>query len=286
MAQWRPARLNDNHGADGERLFLGGSVQHESSARTPDRPCARQSGVGHGPRSQRLESVRPEVSAGKWLRKSSGDPTMSASLTRWLSLTDVVLLPAFILWFIWRLQFSARGTWVIFVLWLVASFLLHRDTPQTLGWQADNLRPATRQAVAVFAPVAAGVLIAGLWMGAPRHFPPNIISVVVTYSAFCLLQQVALNSLVHNRMLSLVDNEWVAAGLTGTIFSVCHWPNPLLVALTFAGGAAMAWMFGRVRNIIPLAIGQAVVGLLLAWAFPVSWHHHMRVGPGYYEWLR
>jgi len=211
---------------------------------------------------------------------------MNSPQSRWLSLADVVLLPAFILWYIWQLQFTARGTWVIFVVWVGASFLLNHDTAKTLGWRADNLRPAALQAVAVFAPAAAALLITGLWMGASRHIPSNLVSVVTTYSAFCLLQQVALNSLVHNRMMSLVKNEWLGAGLTAAIFAACHWPNPVLLPLTFAGGAAMAWMFGRARNIIPLAIGQTVLGLLVAWAFPVSWHHHLRVGPGYYVWPR
>ena len=205
---------------------------------------------------------------------------------RWLSLADVMLLPAFTMWFIWRLQFTARGTWVIFVAWLVASFLLHRDTPKTLGWRADNIWPATKQALAVFGLMAAGLVITGSLLGASRHVPPGLISSLGGYLAFCVLQQVALNSLLQNRMLSLVKNEWAAAGLTGAIFAACHWPNPVLVPLTFLGGAGMAWMFGRVRNIIPLAIGQALLGMLVGWAFPMAWHHHMRVGPGYYEWRR
>lgn len=209
---------------------------------------------------------------------------MNPTVKRWLSLADVVLLPAFILWFIWQLQFTARWTWVIFVVWLVASFLLHGDTTKTLGWREDNIWPATKQALAVFSPIAAGLVVVGLLLHAPRHLPPISVSSIVGYFAFCLLQQVALNSLLHNRMLSLVRNEWVAAALTGAIFAACHWPNPVLVPLTFAGGAAMAWMFGRVRNIIPLAVGQALLGLLVSWAFPMAWHHHMRVGPGYYGW--
>jgi hypothetical protein len=213
---------------------------------------------------------------------------MDLLLKRWLSLADVVLLPAFIMWFIWQLQFTARGTWVIFVVWLVASFLLHHDTAKTLGWRADNLWPATKQALDVFGPMAAGLVIIGFLLGAPRHLAPNSISLrgLGGYVAFCLLQQVVLNSLLHNRMLSLVRNEWVAAALTGAIFAACHWPNPVLVPLTFVGGAAMAWMFGRLRNVITLAIGQALLGALVASAFPVAWHHHMRVGPGYYEWRR
>jgi hypothetical protein len=204
----------------------------------------------------------------------------------WLTLVDVVCLPAFILWFIWQLQFTARWTWIFFVVWLTASFLLHRDTPKTLGWRADNLASATKQAVVIFGVMAAGLVVIGLVLKAPfRPVVGNQISWrrLEGYFAFCVLQQVALNSLVHNRMLSLVSNKWAAASLTGLIFAACHWPNPVLVPLTFIGGAAMAWMFGRVRNIIPLVFGQVILGMLVAWAFPLSWHHHLRVGPGYYS---
>lgn len=209
---------------------------------------------------------------------------MRPRVERWFSLADVTLLPAFILWFIWQLQFTARWTWVIFVIWMVASFAVHRDTPKTLGWRADNLGPATQQAVIIFAFLAAALVVVGLRLGQPFHLPPNLISWrrLWTYFAFCLLQQVALDSLVHNHMLSLVRNEYAAAGLTGVIFAACHWPNPVLVPLTLVGGAVMAWMFGRVRNIIPLAIGQAILGSIVWWAFPVAWHHHLRVGPGFY----
>lgn len=209
---------------------------------------------------------------------------MISRIQRCLSLADVTLLPTFIFWFIWRLQFTARWTWMIFVIWIAASFLIHRDTPKTLGWRVDNLWPASRQALIYFGAMLAGLVVIGLAVGAGPHLPPNLTSWhrLWTYFAFCLLQQVALNSLVHNRMLSLVRNEWLAATLTGLIFAACHWPNPVLVPLTFIAGTAMAYMFGRVRNIIPLAIGQALLGSLVFWALPLGWHHHLRVGPGYY----
>lgn len=209
---------------------------------------------------------------------------MNTRVRRWLALADVILLPAFILWFIWQLQFTARWTWIFFVVWLSVSFLLHHDTPKTLGWRADNLGPATVQALVVFGVMAAILVVIGLALGALRHPLVGQFSWrrLEAYFAFCVLQQVALNSLLHNRVSSLLRNEWIAAGLTGLIFAACHWPNPVLVPLTFVGGAAMAWMFGRVRNIIPLVLGQVLLGMLVSWAFPMSWHHHLRVGPGYY----
>jgi hypothetical protein len=216
-------------------------------------------------------------------RDESVSPNSQPTL-RWLALADVTLLPALILCFIWQLQFTARWTWTIFAVWLVASFLLHHDTPKTLGFRADNLWSATKLAMVAFGVMAAGLLAIGIVLGAPHRLPPHLFSWkrLGSYAAFCLLQQVALNSLVQNRMLFLLKRNWIAALLTGTVFAACHWPNPVLVPVTFVGGAVMAWIFGRVRNIIPLAIGQAILGSLVFWAFPMAWHHHMRVGPGYY----
>jgi hypothetical protein len=225
---------------------------------------------------------------------------MNSRLLRSFTLADVTLLPLFVLWFIWRLQFTARWTWMLMLVWILASFLLHRDTPKTLGWRADNLWPATKQALAIFGAMCAGLGVTGLALGAPHQLPEHLIywRQFEGYFAFCVLQQVALNSLFQNRMLALVQTaritagmsaaarEWLASLLTGVIFGACHWPNPVLVPLTFIGGTAMAWMFARQRNIIPLAIGQAILGALIFWAFPIAWHHHLRVGPGYFQWHR
>jgi membrane protease YdiL (CAAX protease family) len=93
---------------------------------------------------------------------------------------------------------------------------------------------------------------------------------------------VALNSYMTNRLLYALEVRWLAALAAATVFAALHWPNPVLVPLTFLGGAVMSWLFARERNIIPLAVGQAIVGTLIWWAFPVAWHHGMRVGPGYY----
>ena len=213
---------------------------------------------------------------------------MKRKVLLYASLADVTLFPAFILWFIWRLQFTARWTWMILLVWMVASFALHRDTPKTLGWQAANLWEAAKRAALALVVMTAGLIVMGFALHEPAKLPPNLLHWhrLWSYFAFCVLQQVALNSLVHNRMLSLVRNEWIAALLTGGIFSACHWPNPVLVPLTFIAGAVMAWLFGRARNIIPLAIAQALLGSLVFWAFPVAWHHHLRVGPGYFSATR
>jgi membrane protease YdiL (CAAX protease family) len=218
------------------------------------------------------------------LLAASHRKTMYERICIALSVFDVTALPVFIAWFIWRGQFSAPLSWLAFPVWLVASFLLHRDNPKTLGMRADNLWPAIKQAVIVYGVFAIALLITGIALRRGLYLPPNYRSFgrLWAYFAFCLLQQVALNSLLTNRLVSSISRRWLASIIAGAIFAALHWPNPVLVPLTLVGGATMAWMFARVRNILPLAAGQALLGSLAWWAFPITWHHMLRVGPGYY----
>lgn len=203
-------------------------------------------------------------------------------ILRWISAAELACFPISTLWFIWRLQFKAPWSWIVFLVWLGASFLVHGDTRKTLGWRVDNLWAATWPALVVFGVLAAGMIPLALLLHAPRHVPPVSARRFGAYCAFCFAQQVALNSFLQNRALSLIRREWAASLVTGALFASAHWPNPVLVPATFGVGALMAWLFARQRNIIPLAIGQAVLGSLAAWTFPAGWIHHLRVGPGYY----
>jgi Type II CAAX prenyl endopeptidase Rce1-like len=209
---------------------------------------------------------------------------MKPSTVRFLNLAEPLAFGAFIAWYIWQLQASFFFSWLVFPVWMLASFVAHGDTPKTMGWRADNLWPATKRSAMVFATSIAALFLAGALLGAlhrpvhhllvPRHF--------FGYMAFCLLQQVALNSYLTNRLLGVISSPSMASLLAGILFAALHWPNPVLVPLTFIGGVAMAWLFTRDRNIIPLAIGQGILGTLVWWAFPVAWHHGLRVGPGFY----
>lgn len=210
---------------------------------------------------------------------------MNTRIRTALSIFDVIGVPVFIGWFIWRGQFSAPLSWLGFPIWLVASFLWHRDTPKTLGMRADNLWPATKQAVTIFGAFVVALFVIGVVLGQALHPPPNYRSFgrLWAYFAFCLMQQIGLNSLLTNRLVSLIKARSLASSIAGAIFAALHWPNPVLVPLTLIGGTAMAWMFARERNILPLAVGQALLGSLAWWAFPIAWHHMLRVGPGYYS---
>jgi len=190
---------------------------------------------------------------------------------------------AYVAWYIWRGQALLPATWWVFAVWLVTSFLLRGDTPKRIGWRGDNLWTATRKAWVFFAAASAAVCGAGLFLGMLQRLPTHLIEPrrFAGYLAFCMLQQVGLNSFLMNRLLAAFEKPVPAAVAAGVLFATLHWPNPVLVPLTFVGGTAMAWLFARERNILPLALGQAILGALVWWAFPMAWHHSMRVGPGY-----
>jgi CAAX prenyl protease-like protein len=229
----------------------------------------------------------------------------TARLFRVLTFLEAMTFSALVSLFIWRWQAAIPYSWVIFPVWLVASFLLHQDTPKTLGWRGDNLWPATRQGLWMFAAFIAAILIAGISLGALHRTPQHLLDRhrFIGYFAFCTLQQVAVNSYLMNRFLyatstpvsptSLHDEDAavqerpiIAAALSSFVFAALHWPNPVLIPVTLIGGFGMCLLFARQRNILPLTLGQAILGGLTWWAFPIAWHHSMRVGPGYYAFAK
>jgi len=199
-------------------------------------------------------------------------------------LVEALAFAALVGVYIWRWQVASPRSWWILAAWMVLSAVLRHDTPKTLGWRADNLWAATRRVVPFFAIASLAVCGVGLFLGMLQRLPAHLIEPrrFIGYLSFCLLQQVALNSFLTNRLLSFFGQEWAAALLTGVLFAALHWPNPVLVPLTLLGGVAMSWLFARERNILPLALGQAILGALVWWAFPLAWHHSMRVGPGFW----
>lgn len=203
---------------------------------------------------------------------------------RYFTLVEALFFAGLIALYIWNLQYTHPNSWVVFPIWLTLSFLLHHDTPKTMGWRGDNFGAAIRQGAIVFAIFALIVCVSGLFLGGAHRTLLHLTdrNRFMGYFAFCLLQQVGLNSYLTNRFLSALGSPKLAAPLAGIVFSALHWPNPVLVPVTLLGGIAMSWLFAKQRNILPLTLGQAVLGGLVWWAFPIAWHHSMRVGPGYY----
>jgi hypothetical protein len=100
------------------------------------------------------------------------------------------------------------------------------------------------------------------------------------YTTWALMQQFMLQSFFFVRLESALGGRravWAAA----LLFAIPHLPNPLLTSLSFLGAVFFCEMFRRYRNLFPLGVVHAALGLTIAASFPDRVLHHMRVGLGY-----
>lgn len=103
------------------------------------------------------------------------------------------------------------------------------------------------------------------------------------YAIWALLQQFILQSFIYLRLESVMGSRPAVLG-AALLFSVAHFPNPWLVGLSLVGALFFCEMFRRYRNIFPLGLVHAALGLTIAASLPDHWLHHMRVGIGYLKY--
>jgi len=102
------------------------------------------------------------------------------------------------------------------------------------------------------------------------------------YFLWCLLQQLAFQSVVWSVLRKHIQRRWAAAVVAGLIFALLHAPNTVLMLGTFFWGFASSLLFESCRSVIGLALLQVMLSSLLFWLVPYRLHHGLRVGPSYY----
>ena len=100
------------------------------------------------------------------------------------------------------------------------------------------------------------------------------------YGLWALEQQFILQSFFYVRMESLLGSRRAVWG-AALLFCLAHFPSPGLTLMSFIGGLLFCEMFRRYRNIFPLGLAHAALGLTIAASLPDTLLHHMRVGIGY-----
>ena len=85
-------------------------------------------------------------------------------------------------------------------------------------------------------------------------------------------------------MLRLVSSKDAGGFAVAGIFSLAHLPSPILTVATLVFGLAACTLFLRYRNLYPLAITHAILGICIAICLPGPVTHNMRVGLGYLEY--
>lgn len=207
-------------------------------------------------------------------------------LSRWFAAGEVLLVFAACQLYLWhRSRTNVPGVLLIF-LFMVFSVALRRVGWQGLGLSFRHGLGAGRWAAVGAAAAAVPIIVFGMANGRLGLLLPDAAAIArfAGYFAWCVVQQFALQSYVHNRLLDAVARPHFTSAVVGLIFGSLHLPNPVLTAVTLTGGWAMGEVFARHRNIWLLALVQAVLGIAILVALPDAWHHRLRVGPGYFWW--
>jgi hypothetical protein len=101
------------------------------------------------------------------------------------------------------------------------------------------------------------------------------------YVVWSFAQQFLLQSYFLYRFRQLIANHRIAAVTAAGIFAAAHLPNPILTPITMVWGLCACFVFLRHRNIYPLAVTHAIMGICIAVTVPGPVVHNMRVGLGY-----
>lgn len=183
---------------------------------------------------------------------------------------------------IWTPRPQQYWLWWASVAWIVASTAWSFP-----GWAAMGFRRAGFLA-SIWVVAAAAIFSAASILTATRlhtlHAPHGLARWVLTfggYTVWSFVQQFLLQGYFLFRFLRLLPRREWAAIAAAAIFSLAHVPNPILVPVTLIWGVVACFVFLRCRNLYPLMLAHAILGITVAITVPGPVIHNMRVGIGY-----
>jgi len=174
--------------------------------------------------------------------------------------------------------------WTAFAWIAITAALRWKETaPNGLGWKA--LLHSLWVVAAATAVFLGAIAFAHHLHTLHRLYGPlPAVEHIAGYALSAMMHQFILQVYVLLRLLRLGMKRNSGIALSAVLFAIAHIPNPLLVAVTLVWGALSCLLFLRYRNLYPLALAHAILGMCLAVTVPNHIHHHMRVGLGYLAW--
>lgn len=200
--------------------------------------------------------------------------------------TAVELLAVYgcILLYIWRWHRSHPLAWIPILAFIILTHVLRHDTLGEMGLRTRQMGASAKIILPLAALIYGAIVVWGLWFHRlelpwPRGAAEERVGV---YVIWCCFQQYLMQSYFYRRLTAVLRSPHLSAATAALMFSGAHVPNLVLMAATLVGGFILSEVFARHPSIWPLALTQAVGGLLIAAVLPASLTHQMRVGPGYY----
>jgi membrane protease YdiL (CAAX protease family) len=198
-----------------------------------------------------------------------------------------VLLELLVPYFLILIVCWTPRPWQRFLWWVAAASIVSITCVSFDGLDAMGLRRKNFFRSIWVVGVALGMAFVAAAIAArlqTLHIPDGLLAFIETYWAYALwaaLQQFLLQCFFLSRLLRLLPGAKTAAIAAAFIFAIAHLPSPILTVVTFAWGLVACLLFLRYRNLYPLAMAHAILGISIAITVPGPLDHNMRVGLGY-----
>jgi membrane protease YdiL (CAAX protease family) len=164
---------------------------------------------------------------------------------------------------------------------MVFSHREHGENLRDAGFRTDNLLAAGRLLLLPSLAVVLLILALG-WFSSPTLSLAPWRSRFLLLPLWALFQQYVLNGFINRRAQLALGKGFKSVVLVAAIFSLLHFPNPLLAILTFVGGLVWAAVYQRQPNLFALALSHAVSSIALALTLSPKYLDGLRVGFKYF----
>jgi hypothetical protein len=188
---------------------------------------------------------------------------------------------------IWMPRAWQRPFYIAAVIWIAAATALSFDGAEAMGLRIwHRIRSLWIIGAALSLALLAVIVAAHLHTLKPLDSPLQFIKLYFGYAIWACMQQFLLQNFFLLRLLRLLPTPTAAVTTAAALFALAHLPNPVLTPITAIWGFAACLLFLRYRNLFPLAIAHAILGICVAITVPGSIDHNMRVGLGYLNYHR
>ncbi len=212
------------------------------------------------------------------VRGADAVPTRRSAWDVW----ELAVGYSLILLVIWTPRPEQRWFYCVAILWFAVSLFATFPGRKELGCHAAGFWRSSWVVGIAMIVAAAGIMLASSLH--TLHHPTGLRPWVMTfggYAVWSFLQQLLMQGYFLLRLLRILPNQTWAAITAAGIFATAHLPNPILTPMTLIWGLIACFIFLRFRNIYPLGMAHAILGICVAITIPGPVIHNMRVGLGY-----